>query len=48
VVNDDNKEETFRFRGAHRTVYPPEDRVFSRAWESLSIDGMNGPGNALV
>jgi hypothetical protein len=50
VVNDDNKEETFRFRfrGAHRSVYPPEDLVFSRAWESLSIDGMNGPGNALV
>jgi uncharacterized protein YndB with AHSA1/START domain len=47
-VSDDIEKETFRFRGAHRTVYPPEELVFTRDWKSLPIDGMDGPGNALV
>ncbi len=48
VVSDFNDQEVFAFRGKYREVKSAKKLAFSWEWQSLPIDGVEGPGNTLV
>jgi NAD(P)-dependent dehydrogenase (short-subunit alcohol dehydrogenase family)/uncharacterized protein YndB with AHSA1/START domain len=48
VVSDDNKKEAFEFHGTYREVRAPEKLAFTWEWETLPIDGVEGPGKTFV
>jgi len=48
VVSDDNEQEVFAFHGTYREVRLAKKLVFSWEWQTLPIDGVNGPGDTLV
>ena len=48
VVSDENEKEVFEFHGTYREVHAPEKLAFTWEWETLPIDGVEGPGKTLV
>jgi NAD(P)-dependent dehydrogenase (short-subunit alcohol dehydrogenase family)/uncharacterized protein YndB with AHSA1/START domain len=48
VVRDGNEKEVFEFHGTYREVHAPERLAFTWEWETLPIDGVEGPGKTLV
>lgn len=48
VVSDENDQEVFQFHGTYREVHAPEKLAFTWEWETLPIDGVEGPGKTLV
>jgi NAD(P)-dependent dehydrogenase (short-subunit alcohol dehydrogenase family)/uncharacterized protein YndB with AHSA1/START domain len=48
VVSDENEKEVFEFHGTYREVHAPEKLAFTWEWETLPIDGVEGPGKTLA
>ena len=48
VVSDGNENDVFNFHGTYRQVTAPARLSFTWEWESLPIDGVDGPGKTLV
>ena len=48
VVGDGDDHEVFTFHGIYREVEWGKKLVFGWQWQSLPIDGVEGPGNTLV
>ena len=48
VVSDDNDQEEFVFHGTYREVEPGKKLAFTWEWQTLPIEGVDGPGKTLV
>jgi NAD(P)-dependent dehydrogenase (short-subunit alcohol dehydrogenase family)/uncharacterized protein YndB with AHSA1/START domain len=48
VASDDNDQEEFGFHGTYREVEPGKKLAFTWEWQTLPIEGVDGPGKTLV
>lgn len=48
IVSDDNDQEEFAFHGTYREVELGKTLAFTWEWQTLPVDGVNGPGITLV
>jgi NAD(P)-dependent dehydrogenase (short-subunit alcohol dehydrogenase family)/uncharacterized protein YndB with AHSA1/START domain len=48
VASDDNDQEEFAFHGTYREVEPGKKLAFTWEWQTLPIEGVDGPGKTLV
>jgi NAD(P)-dependent dehydrogenase (short-subunit alcohol dehydrogenase family)/uncharacterized protein YndB with AHSA1/START domain len=48
VVSDNNELEVFEFHGTYREIKSAEELTFTWEWQTLPIEGVDGPGNTLV
>lgn len=48
VASDDNDQEEFAFRGMYHAVEPGTKLAFGWEWQTLPIQGVDGPGRTLV
>jgi len=48
VVSDDNERNLFEFHGTYRKVESAEELAFSWEWQTLPIEGVEGPGSTLT
>jgi NAD(P)-dependent dehydrogenase (short-subunit alcohol dehydrogenase family)/uncharacterized protein YndB with AHSA1/START domain len=48
VASDDNDQEEFAFHGTYHEVEPGKKLAFTWEWQTLPIEGIDGPGMTLV